>query len=246
MARLKRQALSSIRLHATSPQGLHHTVLESNDHLLAALRGCASSPQSPCHVPACQQVSMNQMMQMAAGFEERKIGIKHIPGPEGVRGRYERVLLWPCLGELGQGSGVLLAGPTSPVGWADCHRSCGPPVACFGAQQGDIASSSVQSRMRFDTGDVHPLPAIVATCCRTARCCQPWGELLGAMPRVRTLLVLGCSPCVACVNGQGRLCWSVTASRGCGRGASASVYTVHAVRHDGLCMSRCKPSAGPC
>lgn len=33
------------------------------------------------------QVSMNGMMEMVMGFEGMKKGIKHIPGPEGVRGR---------------------------------------------------------------------------------------------------------------------------------------------------------------
>ncbi|EFN58708.1 hypothetical protein CHLNCDRAFT_140350 [Chlorella variabilis] len=32
-------------------------------------------------------VSMNQMMEMVMGFDGMKKGIKHIPGPEGVRGR---------------------------------------------------------------------------------------------------------------------------------------------------------------
>lgn len=30
---------------------------------------------------------MNQMMEMVMGYESRNLSIKHIPGPEGVRGR---------------------------------------------------------------------------------------------------------------------------------------------------------------
>ena len=33
------------------------------------------------------QVSMNEMMGTIANFEEKKLPIRHIPGPEGVRGR---------------------------------------------------------------------------------------------------------------------------------------------------------------
>lgn len=33
------------------------------------------------------QVSMNEFAAIAMSFEEKKLPIKHIPGPEGVRGR---------------------------------------------------------------------------------------------------------------------------------------------------------------
>ena len=41
---------------------------------------------SPALPPAHLQVSMNGMMEMVMGFDGMKKGIKHIPGPEGVRG----------------------------------------------------------------------------------------------------------------------------------------------------------------
>lgn len=40
-----------------------------------------------CLLPAAAQVSMNGMMDMVMNFDGMKKGIKHIPGPEGVRGR---------------------------------------------------------------------------------------------------------------------------------------------------------------
>ena len=35
----------------------------------------------------CAQVSMNEMMETIKTFESKKLPIRHIPGPEGVRGR---------------------------------------------------------------------------------------------------------------------------------------------------------------
>ena len=35
----------------------------------------------------CAQVSMNGMMGTISGFDKRQLPIRHIPGPEGVRGR---------------------------------------------------------------------------------------------------------------------------------------------------------------
>lgn len=46
---------------------------------------CRALPCRPAFPTA--QVSMNEMMEMVMGFEGMKKGIKHIPGPEGVRGR---------------------------------------------------------------------------------------------------------------------------------------------------------------
>jgi GDP-D-mannose 3',5'-epimerase len=43
--------------------------------------------REPLNLGSCEMVSMNEMMEMAMTFEEKKLPIKHIPGPEGVRGR---------------------------------------------------------------------------------------------------------------------------------------------------------------
>jgi GDP-D-mannose 3',5'-epimerase len=46
-----------------------------------------SDVEEPLNVGSDQMVSMNEMAEMIMGFEDRKLAIKHIPGPEGVRGR---------------------------------------------------------------------------------------------------------------------------------------------------------------
>ena len=42
------------------------------------LRACAQ----PLNLGSSEMVSMNGMMEMAMGFEEKNLPIKHIPGPE--------------------------------------------------------------------------------------------------------------------------------------------------------------------
>jgi len=34
-----------------------------------------------------EMVSMNEMAEMVLSFEDKKLAVQHIPGPEGVRGR---------------------------------------------------------------------------------------------------------------------------------------------------------------
>lgn len=41
----------------------------------------------PLNIGSDEMVSMNEMAAIALGFDGKKIPIKHIPGPEGVRGR---------------------------------------------------------------------------------------------------------------------------------------------------------------
>ena len=36
----------------------------------------------PLNLGSSEMVSMNEMMEMAMGFEEKNLPIKHIPGPE--------------------------------------------------------------------------------------------------------------------------------------------------------------------
>jgi GDP-D-mannose 3',5'-epimerase len=51
------------------------------------LRLCESDYDKPLNIGSDEMVSMNQMMEICRSFEDKKITIKHIPGPEGVRGR---------------------------------------------------------------------------------------------------------------------------------------------------------------
>ena len=41
----------------------------------------------PLNLGSDEMVSMNEMAEMILGFSDKKLPIKHIPGPEGVRGR---------------------------------------------------------------------------------------------------------------------------------------------------------------
>lgn len=41
----------------------------------------------PLNIGSDEMVSMNEMAEIVLGFEEKKLPIHHIPGPEGVRGR---------------------------------------------------------------------------------------------------------------------------------------------------------------
>lgn len=46
-----------------------------------------SDVREPLNIGSSEMVSMNEMMEMVMGYENRPLSIKHIPGPEGVRGR---------------------------------------------------------------------------------------------------------------------------------------------------------------
>jgi len=43
--------------------------------------------QGPLNIGSERSISINQLVQIAATFEGKRISIKHIPGPLGVRGR---------------------------------------------------------------------------------------------------------------------------------------------------------------
>jgi len=43
--------------------------------------------REPVNIGSDEMVSMNEMAEMVLSFEEKKLPIHHIPGPEGVRGR---------------------------------------------------------------------------------------------------------------------------------------------------------------
>ena len=58
-----------------------------DDCVEGILRITKSDFKEPLNLGSTEMVSMNQMMDMVLGFGEKKLSTKHIPGPEGVRGR---------------------------------------------------------------------------------------------------------------------------------------------------------------
>lgn len=58
-----------------------------DDCVEGILKLMSSDCREPLNIGSSEMVSMNEMMEMAMGFEARDLKIVHIPGPEGVRGR---------------------------------------------------------------------------------------------------------------------------------------------------------------
>jgi len=58
-----------------------------DDCVEGILRLTKSDFAEPCNLGSDEMVSMNQMMGYTKGYENNALPIKHIPGPEGVRGR---------------------------------------------------------------------------------------------------------------------------------------------------------------
>jgi GDP-D-mannose 3',5'-epimerase len=58
-----------------------------DDCVEGILRVMRSDYKEPLNVGSDEMVTMNEMMQLAASFDKKPIEIKHIDGPEGVRGR---------------------------------------------------------------------------------------------------------------------------------------------------------------
>ena len=58
-----------------------------DDCVEGILRLTKSDFKEPLNLGSDEMVSMNQMMELAMSFEGKTLPIKHIPGPEGVRGR---------------------------------------------------------------------------------------------------------------------------------------------------------------
>ena len=58
-----------------------------DDCVEGVLRLTKSDFSEPLNLGSDEQVSMNEMMALALSFEGKKTPVKHIPGPEGVRGR---------------------------------------------------------------------------------------------------------------------------------------------------------------
>lgn len=58
-----------------------------DDAVEGVIRLMNSDFKDPLNVGSEEMVSMNDMAKMVMGFETKELSIKHIPGPEGVRGR---------------------------------------------------------------------------------------------------------------------------------------------------------------
>jgi GDP-D-mannose 3',5'-epimerase len=58
-----------------------------DDCVEGILRLMRSDYNKPLNIGSDEMVSMNQMAELALSFDNKKVPIKHIPGPEGVRGR---------------------------------------------------------------------------------------------------------------------------------------------------------------
>ncbi|KAK9801920.1 hypothetical protein WJX73_004107 [Symbiochloris irregularis] len=58
-----------------------------DDCVEGILRITKSDFKEPLNLGSSEMVSMNQMMGTISGFDKRQLPIRHIPGPEGVRGR---------------------------------------------------------------------------------------------------------------------------------------------------------------
>ncbi|KAG2447220.1 hypothetical protein HYH02_007960 [Chlamydomonas schloesseri] len=58
-----------------------------DDCVEGILRITKSDFRDPLNLGSTEMVSMNEMMELAMSFDDKKLPIKHIPGPEGVRGR---------------------------------------------------------------------------------------------------------------------------------------------------------------
>ncbi len=58
-----------------------------DDCVEGVLRLMASDFSQPINIGSEEMISMNDMATLIMGFESKNLTIKHIPGPEGVRGR---------------------------------------------------------------------------------------------------------------------------------------------------------------
>ena len=78
-----------------------------DDCVEGILRLTKSDFSEPCNVGSDEMVTMNAMQEMTIAFSGKTLGIKHIPGPEGVRGRNSNNEL--IKEKLGWAPSVLLA-----------------------------------------------------------------------------------------------------------------------------------------
>jgi hypothetical protein len=85
---LPRQVLTStneIEMWGDGMQTRSFTFID--DCVEGILRITKSDFKEPLNLGSTEMVSMNDMMKMIEAFDKKDLPIKHIPGPEGVRGR---------------------------------------------------------------------------------------------------------------------------------------------------------------
>lgn len=58
-----------------------------DDCVEGILRITKSDYREPLNLGSTEMVSMNEMMEIVLGLGDKPMKIKHVPGPEGVRGR---------------------------------------------------------------------------------------------------------------------------------------------------------------
>jgi GDP-D-mannose 3',5'-epimerase len=64
-----------------------HSFTFIDDCVEGILRMTKSDFREPLNIGSDEMIAMNDMMKLAASFEGKDLPFKHIPGPEGVRGR---------------------------------------------------------------------------------------------------------------------------------------------------------------
>merc|ERR1712125_141449 len=121
-----------------------------DDAVEGILRLMVSDYKKPLNIGSDEQVSMNEMAEMAIGFAGKALPIRHIPGPEGVRGRNsDNTLIQQVLG---------WAPPTSlKEGLGYTHKWINEQVEEFkksGVTLADLTSSKVVTQAMADKCDM--------------------------------------------------------------------------------------------
>jgi len=97
-----------------------------------------SDYKHPLNIGSDERVTMNEMAEMVLHFENKKIPIKHIPGPEGVRGRnsdntlIKQVLHWAPSTSLKAGLGITAKWIKEQI---EQEASRGVDVSCYGSSK---------------------------------------------------------------------------------------------------------------
>jgi len=106
-----------------------------------------SDYKKPLNIGSDEQVSMNEMAEMVMGFGESKLPIRHIPGPEGVRGRNsDNNLIKQVLGWA----------PATPLkeGLKYTYDWIKEQVALYGGDTSSLSTSTVVSQSMTDKCDM--------------------------------------------------------------------------------------------